>query len=355
MITGDHPRTAARIAVELGIVESEARTVAGLEIEELDDAGLRSTVREVSVYARVAPEHKLRIVDALQADGDIVAMTGDGVNDAPALKSADIGIAMGIAGTDVTKEAARMILADDNFATIVAAVREGRGIFSNIRKFLRYLLSSNAGEVLTMLLGVLGAGLIGLDDAGGTIAVPLLATQILWINLLTDTGPALAMGVDRPPDDVMSRPPRRLTDRVIDAEMQVGVVFVGLVMAVATLVALDIGLPGGIFDGVDSLTEARTMAFTTLVLAQLFNCFNARSDRVSAFHDLFTNRFLWGAVGLSLVLQLAVVYLPFLNEAFDTTPLDATDWVLCASLASSVLWADELRKAAGRRRRGRGR
>jgi Ca2+-transporting ATPase len=351
MITGDHPRTAARIAAALGIVEAGARTVTGVDIDALDDPAFRDTVRRTSVYARVAPEHKLRIVDALQADGNIVAMTGDGVNDAPALKSADIGVAMGVTGTDVTKEAAKMILADDNFATIVAAVREGRGIFSNIRKFLRYLLSSNAGEVLTMLLGVLAASLIGLDHVGGTVVVPLLATQILWINLLTDSAPALAMGVDPPPDDVMARPPRRLTDRVIDAEMQAGIVFVGLVMAVATLLTLDIGLPGGLVDGSDNLTEARTMAFTTLVLAQLFNCFNARSDRVSAFHHLFTNRILWAAIALSLILQVAVVYLPPLNDAFGTTALDATDWLLSASMASTVLWADELRKLLGRHRR----
>jgi P-type Ca2+ transporter type 2C len=348
MITGDHPRTAARIAADLGITATGAPAVAGPEIDGLDDAAFAAIVRESSVYARVAPEHKLRIVDALQAEGNIVAMTGDGVNDAPALKSADIGIAMGITGTDVTKEAAKMILADDNFATIVAAVREGRGIFANIRKFLRYLLSSNAGEVLTMLLGVVFAGVIGLDQVGAAIAVPLLATQILWINLLTDAAPALAMGVDPPPDDVMERPPRRIGERVIDAEMTVGVVFVGIVMAVATLLVLDIGLPGGLIDGDDSLTEARTMAFTTLVIAQLFNCFNARSDRVSAFHHLFTNRWLWAAIGLSLVLQVAVVYVPFLNDAFDTTGLDATDWLVSAAMASAVLWADELRKLVSR-------
>jgi Ca2+-transporting ATPase len=353
MITGDHPRTAARIAVELGVVDAGAAAVTGAEIDRLGEAEFREAVRQTSVYARVAPEHKLRIVDALQADGNIVAMTGDGVNDAPALKSADIGIAMGRTGTDVTKEAAKMILADDNFATIVAAVEEGRGIFANIRKFLRYLLSSNAGEVLTMLLGVISAGAIGLRDVGGEVAVPLLATQILWINLLTDTAPALAMGVDPPPDDVMSRPPRRLTDRVIDKEMTLGVVFVGVVMALVTLLALDIDLPGGIVEGSGSLTEARTLAFTTLVLAQLFNCFNARSDRVSAFHHLFTNGVLWGAIGLSVVLQVAVVYVPFLNDAFGTARLGGRDWLLCTALASTVLWADELRKLV-RRRRHRG-
>jgi calcium-translocating P-type ATPase len=349
MITGDHPLTAARIAVELGIMADGARTLSGVDIDALEEDAFRESVRDVSVYARVAPEHKLRIVDALQADGNIVAMTGDGVNDAPALKSADIGVAMGITGTDVTKEAAKIVLADDNFATIVAAVREGRGIFANIRKFLRYLLSSNAGEVLTMFLGVLGAGMIGLDRVGGTAAVPLLATQILWINLLTDSAPALAMGFDPPPDDVMERPPRKLTDRVIDREMQVGILFVGLVMAVVTLLALDIGLPGGLVEGSGTLVEARTMAFTTLVIAQLFNCFNARSDRVSAFHHLFTNPLLWGAIAISLLLQVIVVYVPFLNEAFGTTGLGAGDWLLCIGLASAVLWADELRKLVGRR------
>lgn len=350
MITGDHPRTAARIAAELGIIEPGHPTISGVEIDRLDDDAFREAVKTTSVYARVAPEHKLRIVDALQAEGNVVAMTGDGVNDAPALKTADIGVAMGVTGTDVTKEAAKMILADDNFATIVAAVEEGRGIFSNIRKFLRYLLSSNAGEVLTMLLGVVGAGAIGLRDLGGEVAVPLLATQILWINLLTDTAPALAMGVDPPPDDVMSRPPRRMTDRVIDREMRAGVVFVGLVMALVTLLALDIDLPGGLVEGSGTLSEARTLAFTTLVLAQLFNCFNARSDRVSAFHHLFTNPLLWGAVALSLLLQVAVVYVPFLNDAFDTTRLGAGDWLLCTVLASMVLWADEARKLVTRRR-----
>ncbi len=349
MITGDHPSTAARIAADLGIAPPGSRVLAGGELDELDDASLAAAVREVSVYARVAPEHKLRIVDALQAEGSIVAMTGDGVNDAPALKAADIGVAMGVAGTDVAKEAADMILADDNFATIVGAIREGRGIFANMRKFLRFLLSSNIGEVFTMFFGVALASVIGLEDTGETIAVPLLATQILWINLLTDSAPALALGMDEPPDDVMTRPPRRLDDRVIDADMWLSILWIGAVMAVVTLLALDLRLPGGIVGGSGTVVEARTMAFTTLVLAQLFNCFNARSDHTSAFHRLLTNRLLWGAIAVSALLQVAVVELPFLNDAFDTTPLGLDEWLICVGLASIVLWADEAKKLLERR------
>ncbi len=351
MVTGDHPHTAARIATDLGIVSARPRVITGGELEALDDDARAAAVRDVSVYARVAPEHKLRIVDALHADGRIVAMTGDGVNDAPALKAADIGVAMGIAGTDVAKESADMILADDDFATIVSAIREGRGIFANIRKFLRFLLSSNTGEVFTMFFGVVLAGAIGLEATGETIAAPLHVTQILWINLLTDGAPALALGMDPPPDDVMNRRPRRLTDRVIDAQMWVGILWIGAVMATVTLLALDLRLPGGIVGDSGNVVEARTMAFTTLVLAQLFNCFNARSDRTSAFHRLFTNRYLWAAIAVSAVLQIAVVQLPFLNNAFDTTPLGTEDWLICLGLASVVLWAGETRKLLQRRLR----
>jgi magnesium-transporting ATPase (P-type) len=346
MITGDHPVTATRIATDLGIVEPGARAVTGTELDGLDGPGLRETTRTVSVYARVAPQNKLQIVDALQADGHVVAMTGDGVNDAPALKTADIGVAMGITGTEVTKESAKMILGDDNFATIVAAVRQGRVIFDNIKKFLRYLLSSNMGEVFTVLLGVLLAGVIGLEGAAGgeAVVVPLLATQILWINLVTDSGPALAMGVDPETDDVMARPPRGPHERIIDARMWIGVLSIGLVMGVATLLTIDIFLPGGLVEGTDSLTVARTAGFTTLVLAQLFNVLNSRSESISAFHRIFVNRWLWGAIGLGVLLQIAVVQVPFLQAAFGTASLDLAHWGVAVAMASSVLWFDELRK-----------
>ena len=347
MITGDHPRTAARIAGDLGIGDPGVPALSGADLDRLDDAAFAAAVRRHSVYARVAPAHKLRIVAALQAGGGVVAMTGDGVNDAPALKAADIGIAMGITGTEVTKEAARMILADDNFATIVDAVREGRAIFDNIRKFLRYLLSSNMGEVLTVFLGVVGAGVIGLQGGASAdgLVLPLLATQILWINLITDSGPALAMGIDPETDDVMARPPRRPGERAIDARMWWGVVEIGLVMALVTLLTLDFYLPGGLIEGDRDLGNARTAGFTVLVFAQLFNCFNARSETTSALHHLFTNPWLWGAVALSVLLQVAVVHLHFLNVAFGTVPLDAGQWWVCVAMGSVVLWFGELRKA----------
>ena len=344
MITGDHPRTAARIAADLGIVEAGATALTGLALDGLDDAGFADAVRKTSVYARVSPAHKLRIVTALRADGNVVAMTGDGVNDAPALKAADIGIAMGVTGTEVTKQAAKMILADDNFATIVDAVREGRGILDNIRKFLRYLLSSNMGEVLTVFLGVVGAGVIGLKGAGDAVVLPLLATQLLWINLITDSGPALAMGVDPATDDLMARKPRHLSERLIDARMWANVIQTGVVIAVVTLLTMDIYLPGGLIEGTYDLVTARTAGFTVLVFTSLFTCFNARSETTSAFTHLFVNPWLWGAVALSLLLQMAVVNFAFLNLAFGTTPLTVHQWLLCAAMASVVLWYSELRK-----------
>lgn len=365
MITGDHPLTAARIASDLGILDTSPAAdgtradrsggvLTGSQLDELpDDASLDKATSAVSVYARVAPEHKLRIVESLQRQGNIVAMTGDGVNDAPAVKTADIGVAMGITGTEVTKQSAKMILADDNFSTIVEAVREGRGIFDNIRKFLRYLLSSNVGEVFTVFGGVMFAGFLGITQPGSQgVTVPLLATQLLWINLLTDAAPALAMGVDPSTDDVMARRPRRLTDRVIDGEMWGDIIFIGIIMAAVTLIGMDMHLAGGLFTdrSVDAIghgaqmTEARTMGFTILVFAQMLNALCSRSHDQSVFVGLFANKWLWGAIALSTLLQLAVIYVPFLNTAFGTVPLSAGAWAECLGLSMIVLVASELRK-----------
>ncbi len=355
MITGDHPVTAAAIAAELGISEKGAAAVTGSQLQRMDDAQLREAARATSVFARVAPEHKLRIVRALHANGEIVAMTGDGVNDAPALKAADIGVAMGITGTDVAKGAADMILTDDNFASIVAAVEEGRSIFANIQRFLLYLLSSNIGEVLVMFLGVVLAGTIGLvPEEGSAVVVPLLATQILWINLLTDSGPALALGVEPADHGVMLRPPRDPRRRVIGGRMWVDIVLIGLVMAAGTLAVMDWALPGGLVTGRGGaggdLRHAQTMAFATLVFYQLFNAFNSRFEDRSAFHELFANRWLWLAVLASVALQVAVVHLPFLQRAFHTAPLAPGDWLLCVAVASTVLWVVELKKLVTRAR-----
>ena len=344
MITGDHPKTATVIAAELGIpIHGEA--VTGAELEKMPEEKLDRTVQEVSVYARVNPEHKLRIVKALQRAGAIVAMTGDGVNDAPALKTADIGVAMGITGTDVSKEASDVVLADDNFATIVAAVEEGRAIFSNIRKFLRYLLSSNLGEVMIMFFGLLLADVIGLTAESRTgIVLPLLATQILWINLVTDGPPALALGVDPADPGLMKEPPRPREEGVITHSMWAGNIFTGAVMAAGTLFVLDASLAGGLIESTGSLRYAQTMAFNTVVFFSLFVVFNARSDKQSAFVGLFSNKWLWGAVMLSILLQVMVIYIPFLQQAFSTVSLSPGDWLLCITVASSVLWLRELSK-----------
>jgi Ca2+-transporting ATPase len=343
LITGDHPRTAAVIAAELGLVEN-GRAVSGAELEKMSDDDLDKTVKEVSVYARVNPEHKLRIVKALQRGGAVVAMTGDGVNDAPALKTADIGIAMGITGTDVSKEASDMVLADDNYASIIAAVEEGRAIFSNIRKFLRYLLGTNIGEVMTMFFGVVLADTIGLKAEGNVVVLPLLATQLLWINLVTDGAPALALGIDPASAGVMQRPPRPRDEGVITRGMWFGIFFTGVVSASGTLLVLDASLPGGLIEGSGNMRYAQTMAFTTMVFFSIFAVFNSRSDERSAFAGLFSNEWLWGAIVLSVLLQAAVIYIPFLQQAFSTVNLSFNDWLRCAGVASSVLWLRELSK-----------
>ncbi len=356
MITGDHRLTALAIAVELGIANGQAQAVTGQELAEMDEATLAATVQAVNVYARVNPAHKLRIVRALKTQGEVVAMTGDGVNDAPALRQADIGIAMGITGTDVSKEASDMILADDNFATIVAAIAEGRAILDNVRKFIRYLLSSNAGEVLTVFGGMLAAGLLGLYSDEGTLLLPLLAVQILWINLVTDGGPALALGLDTPESGLMARPPRRADEGIITRSMWLLVGLVGLVMMTGTLLVFDAYLPGGLFtigwlnaSSGDPVSHARTVAFTTLVLFQLVNVFNCRSQQQSALNgQLFQNRWLWLAVIGSVLLQSVILYVPSLQRAFAVTPLSALDWLVAAVVAGSVLLVMEIVKRSKR-------
>ena len=355
MITGDHPLTAAVIARELGI-GTGGEVITGAELARMSEEELERAVQRTSVYARVDPEHKLRIVDALQRLGEVVAMTGDGVNDAPALKAADIGVAMGITGTDVSRQAADIVLADDDFATIVAAVEEGRAIFANIRKFLRFLLSSNTGEVLTMFFGVLLAERIGLPEEEDALVLPLLATQILWINLVTDGAPALALGVEPADERHMLRPPRPTGERVITPRMWRGIFLVGLVMAAGTLLVLDASLPGGLIEGSGQLPYAQTMAFTTLMLFQVLNVLESRSDERSAFHRLLTNGWLWAALGTSLLLQALVLYVPVMQRAFGTVALTAGDWLRCLAAASAVIWVREATKLLGRlaaRRRAR--
>ena len=350
MITGDHPKTAAMIARELGMID-EPKVTTGADLRGADDAKLDALVREVSVFARVDPEHKLRVVQALGRGGAVIAMTGDGVNDAPALKVADIGIAMGITGTDVSKQAADMVLADDNFATIVAAVEEGRAIFANIRKFLRYLLSSNIGEVLTMFFGVVLSKPLGLSLQQSGIVLPLVATQLLWINMVTDGAPALALGVDPPDAGLMEKPPRPRREPVITLEMWLGIGFVGLIMAAVTLYALDAALPAGFVEGTGDLPYAQTMAFNTLMLCQVWNVFNARSDTRSAFAGLFHNKWLWIGLAGSIGAQFLVLYVGPLQQAFSTVPLSASDWLECALLSASVLVGRELSKLVMRARR----
>jgi Ca2+-transporting ATPase len=358
MITGDHPQTALAIARELGILQGEGEAITGAQLSGMDAAALDRAVVTTQVYARVDPQHKLQIVEALQRRGEIVAMTGDGINDAPALKAANIGIAMGISGTDVSKEAADMVLTDDNFASIVRAVEEGRGTFDNIRKYLYYLLSCNAGELLTMFLGVMLASPLGLfNPEDGGLFLPLLAAQLLWINLITDGPPALALGIDPKDPGLMGRPPRHQGSGMISGSGWLIIVGVGTVMMLGTLAVLDASYPGGFSEALvrsgdlnASETYARTMAFTTLVLFQMFNVLNCRSTTRSAFFHLFENRWLWGAIALSVACQVAVVYVPALQVAFQTTSLTAGDWAVSVGVSSTILWLMELAKLVRRMR-----
>jgi Ca2+-transporting ATPase len=332
MITGDHPLTASYIARELGI-SSEAGVVTGAVLEKMSPEQLEQSVFEHSVFARVSPEHKLRIVAALQNRGEIAAMTGDGVNDAPALRKADIGIAMGITGTDVTKEAADMVLMDDNFATIVAAVEVGRTIYDNIRKFIQYTLTSNAGEIWVMLL----APLLGMP-------LPLLPLQILWINLVTDGLPGLALAVEPTEPDTMRRPPYPPNENIFARGMASHILWIGLLMG-----AVSLGIGYWLWGVANPLWQ--TMVFTTITLSQMGQALAIRSGRYSLFQiGVFSNKSLLGAVLLTFVLQLAVIYLPFLQNVFETEALPLPYLLLSLLLSSVVFIVIEIKKALSRRR-----
>jgi Ca2+-transporting ATPase len=316
MITGDHGLTAEAIARSIGIMQRGGRVVTGTELSGMTDGDLDKIADDVNVFARVSPEHKLRIVQALQRRGHVVAMTGDGVNDAPAVKAADIGIAMGITGTDVTKEASALVLADDNFATIVAAVEEGRGIYENIRKFIRYLLASNVGEIMTMFIAMM----MGLP-------LPLVPIQILWVNLVTDGLPAMALGVDQSESDLMRQRPRAAKENIFARRLGWKIISRGILIGLCTLAAFLLTLRAGSGDAA-SLIHAQTVAFATLVMAQLIHVFDCRSSR-SIFHRrLLENRFLVLAVLSSLLLMLAVLYVQPLQPVFKTVPLGLRDWAL---------------------------
>ena len=327
MITGDHPMTAQAVARELGLLKT-GRVVTGAELEAMSDEQFKREVETIDVYARVSPAHKLRVVTALQASGHIVAMTGDGVNDAPALKKADIGIAMGITGTDVTKEAAAMTLTDDNFASIVAAVEEGRGVFDNIKKYLMYLLSSNIGEIVLMF----GATLLGLP-------LPLTAVQILYVNLATDGLPALALAVDPAEKDLMKRKPRNPRTGIFTRPVVTLMVVGGLWSALVNLGLFTWALNSG-----RGLEEAITMTFVSLVLIQFFKAYNFRSDRHSVFQKPFANKWLNWAILWEIVLLVVIIYVPFLHDAFGTYYLPLVDWVIVIPLALTIMPVLELAK-----------
>ncbi|QYR23690.1 calcium-translocating P-type ATPase, SERCA-type [Paenibacillus sp. sptzw28] len=316
MITGDHQLTAEAIAGQLGIMPRGGLSVSGQQLAAMSDEQLDRLADNIYVYARVSPEHKLRIVKALQRKGHVVAMTGDGVNDAPAIKAADIGIAMGITGTDVSKEASSLVLSDDNFSTIVSAIEEGRGIYENIRKFIRYLLASNVGEILTMFLAMM-AGL----------PLPLVPIQILWVNLVTDGLPAMALGVDQAEKDLMQHKPRSAKENIFARRLGWKIISRGILIGVCTLAAFWITLSKAP-DSAANLVEAQTVAFATLVMAQLIHVFDCRSSR-SIFHrNILQNKYLLFAVLSSVLLMLGVLYIEALQPIFKTVPLGFRDWCL---------------------------
>jgi Ca2+-transporting ATPase len=309
MITGDYALTAQAIAHQLGI---EGNALTGEELEKLNGEALKKTVKEISIFSRVNPEHKIQIVRALRETGEVVAMSGDGINDAPALKEADIGIAMGITGTDVTKETADMVLLDDKYTSIVNAVKQGRGIYENIKKFVNYLLSSNLGEVLILFIAMI----IGFKDASGAIVMPLLATQILWLNLITDGLPAVALGVDPIRKGIMKIPPRNPQEPIITKEMATNIITISILMAAGVLFLFYRFLPEG-------NTIARTIAFTSIVMLEMVRVTMIRSQYKLSF---FSNLYLIGAIIISVLLQVGVVYMPVMNIVFKTTALSLHHW-----------------------------
>ena len=328
MITGDHPITARAIAAEIGIAD-KGGVITGPQIDKMQDEQLYQGAVKNRVFARVSPQHKNRIVKVLKKHGHVVAMTGDGVNDAPALKGSDIGVAMGITGTEVSREASAMILADDNFSTIVNAVYEGRAIYDNIRKFIRYLLGCNIGEVLVMFT----ASLLGMP-------LPLLPIQILWINLVTDGLPAMALGLEPPEPGIMRRQPRPRTEDIFARGLGAMIFKRGIYIAIVTLLAFTAGLVVSRWYGAENLAVARTMALTTLVFAQLFYVFECRSEQLSPFElGFFGNRFLVFAVICSVFMQMLIIYLPFFQHVFKTVPLDGWQWVLILLISGfRLLW-----------------
>ncbi len=330
MITGDHRNTAVAIAQELGIYTADSISVTGDELDKMSDEQLNGKIEKIPVFARVAPEHKLRIVRAWRNKNQIVAMTGDGVNDAPAVKEADIGVAMGITGTDVTKEVSDMIVTDDNFASIVNAVEEGRGIYDNIRKFIHYLLSCNAGEILVMFI----ASLIGMP-------VPLLPIHILWVNLITDGLPALALGVDPIDKDIMKRSPRPAREAIITKDMAIAMLLQGAFIAFCSLLAFSFVY----YIEKEGLESARSAAFIVLACSQLFHSFNCRNLKTSIFKiGVFTNKSLIIAAMFSFLLQMMVIYTPFFQKVFKTVPLGLFDWVMVIVISSFPLLAMEIVK-----------
>lgn len=337
MITGDHPLTARAIAHSIGI-SKESRVITGLDIDLMSDKELYQGALNSRVFARVSPQHKNRIVKVLKDRNHVVAMTGDGVNDAPAVKSADIGIAMGITGTEVTKEASSMILADDDFSTIVKAVYEGRAIYENIRKFIKYLLGCNIGEVLVMFL----ASLFGMP-------LPLLPIQILWVNLVTDGLPAMALGLEPPEPGIMNRKPRPKNEGIFARGLGWTILGRGIYIGIITLTVFTIGVVYSKLNGIDDLNLARTMALTTLVFCQLFYVFECRSEKYSPFElGFFSNPFLIAAVLTSTFMHLAVIYTPFLQGVFNTVPLEGWQWVIILLVAGGKLIIQNTLKLIGR-------